>query len=402
MNPIKIKVLAFGHLPKFKGGNQRSGLANAQWFIANQLNRTDQPVDVVFCATDVHNPRTKIDDLPVIGWTMLSLIKAVLRSPGTTISLLSSLPKLCRSYERPFLRTLFKAILLNDAIRQTSPDYIHLHECEAVVYIRSSSFPPEKTVVTIHGVFGSEGPARMTRLEDTLGKLPLKALAFVTHDNADEWVQTYNQPKAPIAVILNAYDKAAFYPMDTVPEVKGGDKKTYRLVSVGSVTDNKGQVRVVEAIARFHALNKAYEVEYTIVGDNPDKVPVRQVLDLARDADVSLRHVPFLLPDELREVLWGADFMILASLKEGFGLVFLESIASGTPIVLPRHLPICGEDGIVTNRNAVFLKDASADAILEFLLKLPQEQFVDADVASSVTDHDWHAVARQYSDLLRQ
>jgi len=397
---MQIKLLAFGHLPKFKGGKQHSGLANVAWFIANRLNQMSDTVDVVFCATDVHKSKVEIDGLPVVGWNMPSLAKAALSVPFRTISLLSSLVKLCRTYELPLLRTLSKAILLDDAIKKNSPDFIHLHGCDAAIYIRSGWFKAEKTIVTIHGIHGAEGPKRLSQLEAAVGQLNLKALVFVTSQVSEEWVRTYGQPGSKVIVIPNAYDSSAFYRQAAARKEKGGAKMMYRLVSIGSVSDNKGQSRVVEAIARFQTLTRKYNVEYAIVGDSAENESVKQVLNLANDLGVLIKYIPFLPPNQLRELLWDADFMILPSLKEGFGLVFLESIAAGTPVILPKDLPICQEDEIISSDNAVFLEDASVDSILRFLLEIPQHSFVDADVALSLSDHDWHAVARQYSEIL--
>lgn len=399
---MQTKLLAFGHLPKFKGGKQHSGLAAAEWFIAHRLNQMSDTVNVVFCATDVHSPMAEIDGLPVVGWTMPSLAKAALGAPGRTLTLLSALAKLCRSYELPLLRTLSKAIHLDDAIRRYSPDCIHLHGCDAAVYIRSGWFEAEKTIVTIHGIHGAEGPKRLSQLEAAVGQLDLRALVFVTSLVADEWVRTYGQPGSRVVVIPNAYDNSAFYRQAGADKEKGGTKMVYRLASIGSVSDNKGQTRVVEAIARFQQMNYGYDVEYSIVGDSADNAAVKQILNLARDLSVSVQHVPFLPPNQLRELLWDVDFMILPSQKEGFGLVFLESIASGTPVVLPMNLPICQEDGIISSDNSVLLEDASVDAILRFLLELPQHRFLDADVAFSLSKHDWQGVARRYSEILQQ
>lgn len=399
---MPTKLLAFGHLPKFKGGKQRSGLAAVEWFIAHRMNQMSDTLNVVFCATDVHSPMVKIDGLRVVGWTITSLAWAALSAPGRTIALLSASAKLCRSYELPLLRTLSKVIHLNDTIKKNSPDFLHLHGCDAAVYIRSGWFEAEKTIVTIHGIHGAEGPKRLSQLEASVGKLNLKALVFVTSQVAEEWVRTYGQPESRVVVIPNAYDSSVFYQQAAASKERGGTKKVYQLVSIGSVSDNKGQSRVVEAIARFQQMNRNYNVKYSIVGDSANNPAVKQVSDLARDLGVSVQHVPFLPPDQLRELLWVSDFMILPSRKEGFGLVFLESIASGTPVVLPKHLPICHEDGIISSDNAVFLEDASVDAILSFLLELPHHRFRDADVAFSLSDHDWQAVARQYSEILQQ
>lgn len=397
---MQIKLLAFGHLPKFKGGKQHSGLANVEWCIAHSLNRLSDSINVVFCATDIHTQMSEIDGLPIVGWSPISLARALVMDPGKTISILLRLPQLCRNHDLPLLRTFFKALLLADAIRQNTPDYIHLHGCESVAYLSLGLFQQDKALVTIHGLIGEDGPEHLMQLEKALGKLQLKSLVFVSKDILAKWIQVYGQPEASTEVVPNAFDKTTFYPPAGTPKQKGGQKKIYNLTTIGSISNNKGQMRVIEAIAKLKSLTAAHAVEYTIVGEGLNPNQTQQMLQKACHSGIKVRHMPFQFPNELRKVLWESDFMILPSMHEGFGLVFLESIASGTPIILPRNLPICREDGLISPKNSIQIEDASVQAILTALLDLPNNSFINTEVALSIAGHDWSDVAERYYQML--
>ena len=92
--------------------------------------------------------------------------------------------------------------------------------------------------------------------------------------------------------------------------------------------------------------------------------------------------------------------MILPASNEGFGLVFLESIACGVPVVLPKELPICDEPDLISAANAVLLESASADAVFTFLASLPEHSFLDTTVAGSLPDGSWQDVGARYRSLL--
>lgn len=397
---MSISVLAFGHIPKFRGGQQQSGLANAMWAIAAHMHNSEQDVDLVFCATDIYATSITIDDVPVIGWTKMSLIRAILFGPLQSLRLVSRLMRLCRKYQQPALRTSLRALLLQDAINRTAPNYLHLHGCESVVLLQAGIFDCRKTLVTIHGMFGKEGPEPLARLEAALNRLPVKVLAFVSNDIASEWQATFGASEGKIEVIPNAYDSREFYRNKGAPLAKGGDKGTYRLVSVGSVCDRKGQLRVVDAMARFSKTVTDFSVEYTMVGGSLPDTFVDDVLRRAAEANILAHHIPYLAPGGLRALLWQADYMILPTSNEGFGLVFLESIACGTPVVLPKDLPICKEPEIISSANSVLLESSSADAVLAFLQDLPNHRFADADVAISIPEFTWSAVGQRYRNLL--
>jgi len=89
----------------------------------------------------------------------------------------------------------------------------------------------------------------------------------------------------------------------------------------------KGQDRVIAAIPGLVA--KGYDIHYLIVGEGDDRARLE---GLARDARVSDR-VHFLGGIELQslvELYRMADLFVMPSTGEGFGVTFLEAMASGT------------------------------------------------------------------------
>lgn len=364
------------------------------WALASHMRDPASEFEVVFCATDIASRSTRIDGMCVLGWTRLSLLLAIARSPVWFVRMVAKLVGLRKSYGLSPLRMALKTLHLRDAITRTNPDYLHLHGFNAAVFLQCGVFDPARTFVTIHGVFVDTGPRSYRCKEEALNRIPLKFLAFVTKKIMNDWRQTYGPSAAPTVVIPNAFDSDAFFLADG-GALKGGDKKCYRLVSVGAICERKGQERVIDGMIRFKAAGMSHEVEFTMIGSGEPAL-VADLLQRAADAGIKVRHQPYVSPRELGGLLPQADYMILPSNNEGFGLVFLESIACGVPVVLPKDLPICEEPDLISNANAVFLESCSAEAIYAFLMDLPNYAFRSKDVAATLPGGSWNDIGARY------
>jgi phosphatidylinositol alpha-1,6-mannosyltransferase len=128
---------------------------------------------------------------------------------------------------------------------------------------------------------------------------------------------------------------------DTVREAfTPGDGSTQRaalalegkrvLLTVGRMNPReryKGHDRVIAAIASLVA--KGHDICYVVVGEGADRIRLEA---LARDAGVSdcVRFLGRVGLQTLVEVYRMADLFVMPSTGEGFGVAFLESMASGT------------------------------------------------------------------------
>ena len=167
------------------------------------------------------------------------------------------------------------------------------------------------------------------------------------------------------------------------------------LITIASFSDNKGQTRVIEAIGK-----SGIDCKYVCVGAS-SKEELNKAQSVASKYDVDFIYIGKLKPSEIRSELSKADYMILPSSTEGFGLVFLESIACGVPVLLPKHLPIVQEsDIIIPDRNAILIDDSSVEAIIKTLSSLKHYNFDRESVSKSIIRFTWDSIGDTYAKSL--
>jgi len=122
-----------------------------------------------------------------------------------------------------------------------------------------------------------------------------------------------------------------------------------RILSVGAFGERRKGARVL--LQAFHLLKKQVpNAVLQYLGDMPDAV--RAELSAASSPDV-LKDVEFLGKGKIEDLpvrYGGAAVTVLASLLDVFGMVLVESLACGTPVVATRHgaLPEIVEPGVGT------------------------------------------------------
>lgn len=133
------------------------------------------------------------------------------------------------------------------------------------------------------------------------------------------------------------------------------------LLAVGNLVELKGHHLVIEALA------SAPEYTLLLIGEGPER---RRLERLAQDSGVAAR-VRFLglVPQiELPRFYAAADALVLASSREGWANVLLESMACGTPVVATR---VWGTPEVVAAPAAgVLVDERSAQGILNGVRRL--------------------------------
>jgi glycosyltransferase involved in cell wall biosynthesis len=165
--------------------------------------------------------------------------------------------------------------------------------------------------------------------------------------------------RTPIRYLLNAADEVVGQSRDTVrhvadiyrlarpveliplgierpPPADAGDTRKrlgiapdgFVMVTVGRLVARKSTVQLVQALA---ACARA-DAHLVVVGDGPDSAALRSA---AANAGVEQRvHLLGHVSDEIKyQALAAADIFASTSQHEGFGLVFLEAMAFGLPVV---------------------------------------------------------------------
>jgi glycosyltransferase involved in cell wall biosynthesis len=131
-----------------------------------------------------------------------------------------------------------------------------------------------------------------------------------------------------VHVLRNGVDLERFVP---VPQAEararvGGPALGKRLVSVGYLIERKGQALTIAA------LRDLPEWHLDLVGRGPMEAKLRALAQELGVAD-RVRFVGAVPQEELRFHYAAADLSVLASDREGWANVLLESMACGTPVV---------------------------------------------------------------------
>lgn len=132
-----------------------------------------------------------------------------------------------------------------------------------------------------------------------------------------------------IEVLRNGVDFETFRPGDRAVLRKKLGLTGPTLLSVGNLVPEKGHALTIEALPLLP------EYSLLLVGSGRDEASLRALTQRLGVAD-RVRFVGRVPHEELSEFYTAADMLVLASLREGWPNVLLESMACGTPVVSAR------------------------------------------------------------------
>ena len=164
-----------------------------------------------------------------------------------------------------------------------------------------------------------------------------------------------------IHVLRNGVDANRFQPVDREKVKRQLGWKNKTLISVGNLVELKGHQLIIDAMRELS------EFRLVIIGSGQEEQNLRQRCHVAAVAD-RVEFISNIPQEKLRNYYGAADALILASSREGWPNVLLESMACGTPVIATK---VGGTLEIIKSRDAgVLLCDRSAAAIAEGVINL--------------------------------
>lgn len=156
----------------------------------------------------------------------------------------------------------------------------------------------------------------------------------------------------PVTVIPNVVDTDFFRPC-TVPRSGIG----FCVLALGNLNRNKGfDVLVRSFAAQFRG---SVECELVIAGEGPER---KKLETLAIDSGIErqTRFLGSLTRQQVLNAMWTADVFVISSYHETFGVVAIEAIATGLPVIATR----CGgPEDIITQENGWLVPCGDTDAM---------------------------------------
>jgi L-malate glycosyltransferase len=262
------------------------------------------------------------------------------------------------------------SVAIQNVVEQHDLDLLHAHY--AVPHATSAWIAKEllgrdnfRIVTTLHGTditLVGQDPSFHSLTRFSIAKSD--GLTAVSEFLRAETHRHFAIPVDDIAVIPNFVDLEKYsrgaYPCHRAKLAQSGER------IVTHISNFRGVKRVDDVVRVFAQVARAMPARLLLVGDGPDRSKAHDVAE----SEGVLDRVLFLgKQTSVAELLACSDLFLLPSENEAFGLVALEAMACGVPVIATRTggIPEVVEDGVSGYLAAVGDVDAMGSAALELL-----------------------------------
>ena len=328
---------------------------------------------------------------------VLSLLVAFARSPLKVARALALACRMSRNSDRPLpyhLAYLAEACRIIPWLRDSGAQHLHAHfgsnSAEVAMLVEALGGPPYS--FTVHGPGEFRQPLGLDE--------KIRRASFVVAISSFGRSQLYLHARYadwPKVKVVHCGLERSFYESAATPLAPRA-----KLVCVGRLCEDKGQLLLIEAAARLDA--KAVPFELVLAGDGPMRAQIEAFIERH-----GLRHrvriTGWLSSSQVREEILSSRALVLPSFAEGLPVVLMEAMALRRPVLttyiagipeLVRH----GIDGWLFPAGSI---DALAHAIEDCLAKSPQELQAMGEAAHArvVARHSVETEAAKLAQLFR-
>ena len=307
---------------------------------------------------------------------------------------------------------------LSDYLRARPFDCYHAQDCisaNALVALRDRSLTQNAdthliphVLRTVHHVDDFNSPY----LQDCQQRSLLEVdRCFTVSQQWQDYLTTHYALSAyPVrnGVNLKRYSATPSGREDALKSRLGIERASPLFLTIGGIEPRKNSIRLLQAFAQV--LERLPRAQLLIAGGETlfDYAPYRDeffewVKRLGIEVGRSLLLPGRIADEEMADLYRCADIFIFPSLKEGWGLVILEAIASGLPVVTSDRPPFTE----FLDRNRAILVDAeSVAAIAAGMLRAATDEAVRTDLVRQsqavAQEYSWEQAAQLHVQQYRQ
>ena len=173
-------------------------------------------------------------------------------------------------------------------------------------------------------------------------------------------------------------------------------------LTVGGIEPRKNSIRLLQAFSQVRASQP--KAQLVIAGGATlfDYQDYREAFISRVQADglADALILPGVVPDEQMPALYRlADAFVFPSVKEGWGLVVLEAIASGLPVLTANRAPFTE---FLSAEDACLVEPENVEAIAAGMLSITQPRPYPISSKAITQRYSWQTSAQMHLDLYRQ
>lgn len=278
-------------------------------------------------------------------------------------------------------------------------DIIHSHLENADILVSRFNSSKIPQITTIHG-------PHLTRSESTFKKWKAKIRRGALH-NMDKIIFVSNwlfnnfnniMPIQDKSVVIRNGIKLSDFQKNLIPTQKLKGK--FNLLFPGGARSAKGGDILIETVHKIK--NKMPNIHLYIALNVPgDHLLRKMVKNYKLEQNVTFSG--FMPVQDYRRLLNSVDILVTPSKEEGFGIVILEAMALGKPIVTTR---VGGIPEVIKNRrNGIFVErnsDEIANAILYLYKNENKREEMKKNNIQDVKKFDWNTITDKYIDVYKK
>lgn len=273
-----------------------------------------------------------------------------------------------------------------------------------------------KTVVTVHDLAVYKIPEVFPKIKRTRARAVINLMVkhadriiAVSNSTKNDIKEIFQYPEEKISVIHSGFDKRLFEESKLSREkvldkfgIRDGNKY---ILFLGTIEPIKNITRLFEAYKMFKEKcekeGKKCIHKLIVAGKNgwlsQEYRQITKDLGIAKD----IIFTGYIIGDELVPLFKNADFFVMPSLYEGFGMTVLEAFATGTPAIVSNVSSIPEVAG-----DAAYLVDplntaSIADAMFRFATNENLKNEYREKGKKQVEKFNWEKCARETLEVYR-
>jgi D-inositol-3-phosphate glycosyltransferase len=227
-----------------------------------------------------------------------------------------------------------------------------------------------------------------------------------------EWL--YQADVSKVTVIPPGVDTSHFYPIpaDEARQYIGLAPEARMILFVGRIERLKGVETLIRAVSCLKLKDLREPVQLAIIGGNPDAAPEEMSAEMVRiqrmcDELTVGKMVAFLGKREQSALPYyysAAEALVMPSHYESFGMVALEAMACGTPVIASQvgGLAFLVQDGVTGYTVPAEDHDALCERLTALLGDENLRQKMGRAAAEYARGYDWQKIAQQIVDVYEE
>lgn len=332
------------------------------------IRRPDEGESV---SEEIERERRQTEDIlcQPLGVLATSVLLTLMRSPWRFLGAL----RLAWKCSPPGIKARLLAVAytceaahLARRLRALKIDHLHNHigEASATVTMLAGRLSGVPYSLTIHGPNEFDKASLMALDEKLAHAAFVVAISHFGRSQLYRWTRWQDWPK--IHVVRCGVDETF---LEATPEPIPDSP---RLVSIGRLAEQKGQLLLVEAAAQL--IDQGVNLELRLIGDGPMRSHLESLI-AQRGLGENVKLLGWMSDKQIRQEILQSRALVLPSFAEGLPVVLMEALALRRPVVTTTiaGIPELVEDGVNGWLVPAGDRNRLAEAIREMLL-LPDEE----------------------------